>query len=129
MPETSDLRPFAFVLAVQDMEASARYFHDVLGFKVQWADATDWRLVSRGAVRIMLGNCPSTLPASEIGDHNYFGYIEVDELDSLYREWASKGALILAPPSERPYGMREFIVATPDGHRFVVGQANSLNQS
>jgi predicted enzyme related to lactoylglutathione lyase len=111
------------------MDASARYFHDILGFKVEWAEATDWRLVFRGAVRIMLGNCPSALPASETGDHNYFGYLEVDEIDVLYSEWASNGALILEPPTERPYGMREFTVSTPDGHRLVVGQASSRDQS
>jgi catechol 2,3-dioxygenase-like lactoylglutathione lyase family enzyme len=119
------LRPFAFVLAVPDIEASATYFHDVLGFQVEWTDASDWRLVFRGSVRIMLGDCPNALSPSETGDHSYFGYFEIDEVDSLHKEWASKGAIVLEPPTERSYGMREFVVATPDGHRFVVGRVSS----
>lgn len=121
MADTNALRPFAFVLAVPNIESSAAYFRDVLGFDVEWADASDWRLVSRGSVRIMLGNCPNALPPSATGDHSYFGYLEVDEVDSLHEEFARKGAIILEPPTRRPYGMREFVVATPDGHRFVVG--------
>jgi predicted enzyme related to lactoylglutathione lyase len=122
--QTNALRPFAFVLAVPDIAVSATYFQDVLGFDVAWTDSSDWRLVSRGGVRIMLGGCPNAMPASETGDHNYFGYLEVDDVDSLHKAWSSQGAIILEPPTQRSYGMREFVVATPDGHRFVVGQAN-----
>jgi hypothetical protein len=45
------------------------------------------------------------LPASDIGGHNYFGYLEAGEVDSLHSEWASKGALIPEPPTDRPYGI------------------------
>ncbi|WP_087691499.1 MULTISPECIES: VOC family protein [unclassified Pandoraea] len=122
MSDTNVLRPFAFVLAVPSIERSAAYFSDVLGFQVEWAEASDWRLVSRGAVRIMLGGCPNAQPPSQIGDHSYFGYMEVDDVDALYKEFALKEAILLMPPTDRPYGMREFTIATPDGHRFVVGQ-------
>jgi|GEM_PF-5373364 len=42
MPEPnnpSTLRPFAYVLAVQDLDRSTAYFRDVLGFREEWADA------------------------------------------------------------------------------------------
>ncbi|MFT4066184.1 VOC family protein [Paraburkholderia sp.] len=128
MPIPNTLRPFAFVLAVQDLERSAAYFRDVLGFHAEWTDASDWRLMSRGQVRIMLGSCPNAAPASAIGDHSYFGYMEVDDVDALHEEFARKGALILEPPADRPYAMRECVVATPDGHRFVVGQPLAQKQ-
>jgi uncharacterized glyoxalase superfamily protein PhnB len=72
----------------------------------------------------MLGSCPDALSPSETGDHSYFGYVEVDDVDSLHQEFSLKGAIILAPPTDRPYGMREFTVATPDGHRFVIGRVS-----
>jgi catechol 2,3-dioxygenase-like lactoylglutathione lyase family enzyme len=56
MPVPNSLQPFAFVLAVQDLDRSTAYFRDVLGFHAEWADASDWRLLSRGHVRIMLGS-------------------------------------------------------------------------
>jgi catechol 2,3-dioxygenase-like lactoylglutathione lyase family enzyme len=123
MPKINGLRPFAFVLAVPDLERNAAYFRDALGFRVEWADASDWRLLCRGDVRIMLGHCPDALSPAATGDHSYFGYMDVDDADAFYEEFVEKGALILDPPTDKPYGMREFTVATPDGHRLVMGQA------
>jgi catechol 2,3-dioxygenase-like lactoylglutathione lyase family enzyme len=123
MSATNTLQPFAFVLAVQDLDRNTAYFRDVLGFSVEWPDATDWRLVSRGRVRIMLGACPDAMRPSAIGDHSYFGYMEAENVDALHEEFAANGAVILQSPADRPYGMREFVVATPDGHRFVIGQS------
>ncbi len=122
MPEINRLRPFAFVLAVPDLERNAAYFRDVLGFRIEWADASDWRLLCRGDVRIMIGHCPDAMLPAATGDHSYFGYMEIDDVDALHKEFVGKGALILDPPIDRPYGMREFTVATPDGHRLVIGQ-------
>jgi predicted enzyme related to lactoylglutathione lyase len=121
MTETNAPRPFAYVLAVADIDRSAAYFRDALGFAVQWSDMTDWRLVTRGSVRVMLGRCPDAMPAAQTGDHSYFGYMEVDDIDALHREFAQSGAIVLEPPTDRPHGMREMTLATPDGHRFVMG--------
>jgi hypothetical protein len=35
---------WVFVLAVPDVGESADYFRDVLGFRVLWEEATDWRM-------------------------------------------------------------------------------------
>ena len=116
------LRPFAFVLAVRDFEATAKYFHDALGFEVQWAEASDWRLVSRGQVNIMIGRCPDVIPASELGDHSYFAYLQINDVDAMHAELSARGAIIRTPPTDQPYGQREMVIATPDGHRLVIGQ-------
>ena len=122
MTETGSLRPYAFVLAVRDLDGSAAYFRDVLGFRLDWADADDWRLLSRGTVRMMLGHCPNETPAAEIGAHSYIAYLEIDDVDALQAEIAARGALIRQPAADKPWGMREMLVATPDGHRIMVGQ-------
>ena len=69
------ISPWAFVLAVPDLDKSAAYFRDVLGFRVLWGDTTDWRLVQRDSVRVMLGHCPNDMPPSDLGSHNWFGYL------------------------------------------------------
>jgi uncharacterized glyoxalase superfamily protein PhnB len=117
-----EMRPYAFVLAVREFDATAAYFRDCLGFKLEWETASDWRLVSRGSARVMIGSCPNATPAAEIGDHSYFGYLEVDDLDALHKEFVARGAIIRQPPADRPYGMREMLVATPDGHRMMIAQ-------
>ena len=115
------ITPWAFVLAVPDLDKSAAYFRDVLGFRVLWGDATDWRLVQRDSVRVMLGHCPNDMPPSDLGSHNWFGYLEVDDINALHAEITARGATC-SEPVNRPYGMREVVVTTVDGHRIVFGQ-------
>ena len=117
----ASIAPWAFVLAVRDFNKAAAFYRDVLGFRILWEDATDWRLVERDGVRIMLGHCPDATPASELGSHNWFGYLSVDDVDALHAELTARGATC-SPPANRTYGMREVVVTTPDGHRIVFGQ-------
>jgi catechol 2,3-dioxygenase-like lactoylglutathione lyase family enzyme len=112
---------WAFVLAVPDLQNSAAYFRDVLGFRVLWEDAPDWRLVERDGVRVMLGHCPRDMRPSELGSHNWFSYLDVDNLDALHDELTARGAQC-TEPVDKPYGMREIVVTTIDGHRIVFGQ-------
>jgi hypothetical protein len=51
------MAPWAFVLAVPDINKSAQYFRDVLGFRISWEGGSNWRLAERDGVRIMLGQC------------------------------------------------------------------------
>src|ERR1700746_428746 len=115
------ITPWAFVLAVPDLEKSASYFRDVLGFRLSWEDATEWRLAERDGVRIMLGHCPNDLQPADLGSHNWFGYFEVDDVEALRAEITARGATC-SKPKTQPYGMREIVVTTVDGHRLVFGQ-------
>jgi hypothetical protein len=69
----------------------------------------------------MLGHCPRDLRASELGSHNWFGYMSVDNVDALYVELTARGAASTLP-TDTAYGMREIVITTPDGHRIVFGQ-------
>jgi len=125
MPE---IAPWAFVLAVPDFNRSAAYFRDVLGFRILWEEATDWRLAERDGVRIMLGHCPSDTPASAIGSHSWFGYFSVRDVDALHAKLTGRGAQCSAP-TDTAYGMREIVVTTIDGHRIVFGQDKPSEKS
>jgi hypothetical protein len=58
---------------------------------------------------------------SELGSHNWFGYLNVDDVDALHAEQTIRGALWTLP-TDKAYGMREIVVTTFDGHRIVFGQ-------
>ncbi|WP_257014167.1 VOC family protein [Serratia fonticola] len=88
----------SFVIAVRDLKTSSAYFSDVLGFDLAWPEGMGWQLATRGCVRIMLGHSPDAMSPAETGDHNYFAYLYVDDTQTLYDEFVSKGAIILAPP-------------------------------
>ena len=50
-------------------------------------------------------------------------YFRVDkDVDALYRSARRKGAKVLSPPTDMPYGMREFHLRDPDGYDVAVAQ-------
>ena len=110
------------VLAVQDLKTSAAYYRDVLGFSKDPIDAEGWSFLTRDSFGVMLGECRDEKPASELGDHSYFAYWHLDDVDEFYHEIVAKGALVRSEPSDKPWGLREFSLRTPDGHRITCGQ-------
>lgn len=109
-----------YVLAVHDLRESTRFFEQ-LGF-TKVSEPEGWVFVERDDCLIMLGECRNALHPSKLGDHSYFGYLRVDDVDSYYEELKSKGIRILSPIATKPWEMREFSVASPEGHRITIGQ-------
>ena len=70
----------------------------------------------------MAGHCPDATPARDLGDHSYFAYLVVDDVDDYYKEVVSKGVELIKELRSEPWGMREFGLRTNDGHRIMVGQ-------
>lgn len=120
MPAISAVR---CVLAVRDLAASTQFYTSVLGFTRDFGDGSDgWSFLSRGEFRVMLGECPDAMPAGELGDHSWFAYVTVEDIDALAAELLGKGTELLTPLATKPWGMREFTLRTPDGHRIAFGQ-------
>ena len=110
------------ILAVRNLRTATDFYVNALGFQRDFGDELDgWSWLSRDNVRVGLGECPDAVPANELGDHSYVAYINVDDIDGLYAEFVSRGAPIRTPPETKPWGMREFGLHTPDGHRMTFG--------
>ena len=109
-----------YVLAVHDIKKSAGFFVDNLGFQVT-SEPPGWVFVKKDNCMIMLGECQDAIPADELGDHSYFGYLRVDDADGYYDELKAKGIEIMSPIADKPWGMREFGLRTPEGHRIMIG--------
>ena len=123
MTEATALQAHAFVLAVPDLDSSVGYFVNALGFRSEWRDGDNWQSLVRGDVRLMLGRCPDAIKPADLGDHSYFAYLMVDDLDALHAEFVNRRAIILHAPTDKPWGRREMAIATPDGHRMMIAQA------
>jgi uncharacterized glyoxalase superfamily protein PhnB len=63
--------------------------------------------------------CPGALAPAELGDHSYFAYLEMDDINSFYDSVRAKGAMICKSIRDEPWGMREFGIVTTDGHRIM----------
>jgi uncharacterized glyoxalase superfamily protein PhnB len=71
---------------------------------------------------IMLGECREDMHPSKLGSHNYFAYLRVDDVDGYYAQLRQRGVNLVAEIGDKPWGMREFGIKTPDGHRIMIGQ-------
>ncbi|MEM9154999.1 MAG: VOC family protein [Cyanobacteria bacterium P01_F01_bin.33] len=109
------------MLAVRNLEASAEYYRDVLGFSIREIGDPGWRFYMKDACCIMAGECPDATSAGELGDHSYFAYMLVNDIDSYYEFVRANGGQIIKELRDEPWGMREFAVRTLDGHRIMFG--------
>lgn len=110
------------VLAVTDLRKSTEFYKDKLGFILDF-EIQGWSFLTRDNFSLMLGHCPGpdTVPAGEIGNHNYFAYVNVEDIDDLYAEYKNNNVEMLQEISTKPWNMREFLISTPDGHRIMFG--------
>ncbi|MGN9910066.1 VOC family protein [Phytohabitans sp. LJ34] len=106
-------------LPVTDIDRSIAYYQEALGFRLAWR-TTDGTLaaLSSGDIEMLLlvpwrGDSPP--PAQS-------AYVYVEDPDALCAEYQQAGADVVDPVASRPYGMRDFVVRDPDGHRFTLGR-------
>ena len=77
---------------------------------------------SRAFAATLCGSAaPSAIPAVQLGDHSYFAYLLVDDIDSLHKSVCEAGVQICKPLRDEPWQMREFGLVTTDGHRIMFG--------
>ncbi|MBT9317873.1 VOC family protein [Leptothoe spongobia] len=111
-----------YVLAVPNLELSAAFYRDVLGFTIQDIGDPGWRMYVRDGCRIMAGECPDAISPQDLGDHSYFAYFVVDDVDAEYNKVRVHCVEIIKPLRDEPWGMREFGLRTIDGHRIMIGK-------
>ena len=117
----SEILSATFVLAVNDLEMSKKFYIEKLGFTEDMC-VEGWSFLSRGACKLRLGDCPGIRPMSEAPDHSWFAYLHVQDAKNLYDEIGKNGVKIWHKLDDKPWGMREFAIVTPDGHRIVFGE-------
>jgi predicted enzyme related to lactoylglutathione lyase len=108
-----------FVIAVHDLQKSSAFYRDVLGFSIHSIPDPRFLFYSSGVCTIWAGHCPDALPPAELGDHSYFAYLEIDDINAYYESVRAKGAKISKMICDEPWGMREFGLVTADGHRIM----------
>lgn len=116
MPKISNPR---FVIAVPDLKSSSAFYRDVLGFTIHAIPDPGFLFYTSGDCTIFAGQCPDAIPPSQLGDHAYFAYLQVDEIDLYYESVRAAGAKICKTIRNEPWGMREFGLVTADGHRIM----------
>ena len=119
MPKRPDSEPKQFiqgapVLHVPDVEATAKYYRDFLGFEWDFGNenySVVWR--DNSAIHLVKG---SGRPA---GLHLFQWVVDVD---AYCREIEERGVEWVVAPGDRDYHIRDFTVRDPNGVELVFGQ-------
>ena len=109
------------VLAVDDFEAAEKYFIEQLGFTLR-NRIGGWSFLHLGDFHLMVGDCRGEMPARDTNNHSLFAYVNCEGIDELYAQYKARGVQFNQKISDKPWGLREFGVETPEGHRIMFGQ-------
>ena len=93
------------------------------------SEAPGWLFYTSGDCTIMAGECPDAIPPRKLGDHSYFAYLQIEEIDLFYGSVLAAGAEICKTIRDEPWGMREFGCRTGDGHRIMIGSERNEAES
>ena len=109
-------------IPVSHVEKAAAYYVDVLGFSFDWGDDEGGiGGISQGDCRMFLTN-----PAFRTGsgpNAPVIVWLNLDgkkAVDELFARWTAAGATIVEPVEDKPWKLREFRVADPDGNQLRV---------
>ena len=111
---------------VDDLDAAIAYYRDKLGFEVDFKYESFYASVTRDGFAIHL-KCAAKLAADR--DHrrqheHLDAYISVSGVRELFRELESRGARVLQPLQERPWGCVDFYVEDPEGYILCFSEPN-----
>lgn len=110
------------VLHIASMEASIKYFIEVLGFQevFKWGNPVFYAGVRYQSVTIHLNSSESS--ADRVGKGSVYIFSE-DGVENYYEEVISKGAILIGnPPRKYDYGLIDVKFADPDGNWITFGQ-------
>lgn len=128
-PETLRLRAVMPTLTVSDIEASIRFYRDVLGFVVSDTIEKDAQVVGAsikaGVVEFLLGQDDFAKERDRqkgVGLRLYC--VTAQEIDEVAENVRARGGTLTHEPTDQPWGSRDFGVADPDG--FTISIASPL---
>ena len=90
----------------------------MLGFEIE-VDEPEMGLVllRRDAVGLALVQSPTSSVNATTA-----AYIGVTGVDELHQQCAARGARIVTGLADHPWGLRDFVVEIPGGHRLALGE-------
>ena len=127
------VKHIAALLAVPNVEATAHYYRDKLGFTLNFyapgSDISAYAEVERD------GNIVHMMEGEKVDPPGTRGglYIIVEDVDAVYDDLVKRGAFSNTfpkqydairehPPETKQYGMRDLIMVDPNGYLVTFGQ-------
>ncbi|WP_427169787.1 VOC family protein [Arthrobacter sp. 92] len=112
----------AITLFVEDLETTKLFYQEVFGLPVAFEDDASTVFKFQNTLINLLKTTaapelirPAKVAPPEAGSRLQFT-IDVDDVDAMCAELASRGVELLNGPMDRPWGIRTASFQDPDGH-------------
>lgn len=102
---------------VTDMDHAIRFYRDLLGFEVGFTNGSP---VSFAVLK--QGDAELHLSAEPAKAGSFHAHLMVDDLDGVHERLQQGGATIRQPPKVQPWGLRDIVIADPDGNTFEIAE-------
>ena len=118
----------AITLFVEDLPAAKAFYQAAFGLPLVFEDPdsavfrigmTLVNLLKATAAKELIE--PANVAGPEVGSRKVFT-IEVDDVDAMCAELASRGVKLLNGPMDRPWGIRTASFADPAGHIWEIAK-------
>jgi len=124
-PETLRLRALTPSLTVNDLEASLKWYRDIVGFYVMQAYdeggvVTSYGLIA-GSQQLFLTQDDFSKGKDRLKGVGMRFYLETaQDIDTLAANVRARGGTLESEPADTAWGGREFSLVDPDGFRFTI---------
>ncbi len=114
-------------ITVNDLEKSIAWYRDVVGFAVEERFERDGKLVGAqlraGDVVFLLGQDDWQKGRDRRKGEGLRLYaLTAGDLDGLAKRIQARGGVLDQPPTDQPWGMRDFALTDPDGFKITVAK-------
>ena len=118
LPPNRSMPPGTFipVLAYDDVGEAVAWLCETFGFRERW------RAGSHRA-QLAFGDGAVAVTERQSGSEGSLVMVRVADVDAHCEHARGRGALILEPPAEYPYGERQYMVEDLGGHRWTFSQS------
>jgi predicted enzyme related to lactoylglutathione lyase len=107
-------------LEVTELAPTVAFLRDVLGFTVEMeVEEVEYALAMLNRDEVGVAVVRAERPGV---NETTACYVTVTEVDDLHAYCLGQGANIVAPPTDHPWGLRDFVVEIPGGHKLALGQ-------
>lgn len=118
------IRQVAPLFFTTDIPGTLAYYRDKLGFEClgTWQEPPIYAIIARDEQKIHF-RCaePPTANPEKYPDELLDAYIVVEDVNSLYAEYAARGTKFTRELGDTPWHSREFVVKDCDGRLLAFG--------
>ncbi len=118
-PDSVELGRMAPGITVSNIEASVAFYASMLGMRKTFENGNPvgFVIMKKDRAELHLSLCRQRKPQT----HNV-AHLKVSDANALFDHLSRSGVRIIKGLRDQQYGLRDFVIADPDGNRIDIGQ-------